>query len=131
MLRFIDNFDKDYNLKFDYKFGRENTNDRGEMLSPEFVRIVKGDLVTYFAFLYDYFQENQSEPKSFFSNEGTLIPEDPGEFSYIEPPFFPPPLVHRMWDLYLLYSVSYRHFCLTFFESILLSRRQNELGISK
>ena len=52
MYRFIDSFDADYILKFDNKFARENTNDRGEVLSLQFVKMVKEDLVTYFSFLH-------------------------------------------------------------------------------
>ena len=63
MLQFFDSFDREFEIKFNQKFARENTNDRGEVLSPDVTQMLKYDLVTYFCFLRQYFQTERIEPK--------------------------------------------------------------------
>lgn len=42
------------------------------------------------------------------------------EFRLIKAPFPAPPMIARMWDLWILYSREYRQFCLKFYGGILL-----------
>ena len=38
----------------------------------------------------------------------------------VESPFPAPPMIARMWDLWILYSREYRQFCLKFYGAILI-----------
>lgn len=45
------------------------------------------------------------------------------DFRLIDAPFPAPPLISRMWDLWILYSREYRDFCHTFFGAILVKNK--------
>lgn len=47
------------------------------------------------------------------------------DFRLVDAPFPAPPMISRMWDLWILYSREYRDFCLKFYGAILVKNKSS------
>lgn len=130
MWRFICDFDHGYDLTLEARFARENCNDRGEVLNHEFAYRAKFEMINYFYFCHQALSEQGLLPDDIGQPDEVVDDGDPRgtvslkkkEFRLINAPFPAPPLLGRMWELWILYSRQYREFCLKFFGGILVRR---------
>lgn len=131
MWRFIVDFDHGFDMTFEQRFARENCNDRGEVLNWHFSYLIKYEMINYFAFCHQALEEQGQLPDDIGKeeNESTeaedtnpngMVSTKKREFRLINAPFPAPPMIARMWDLWILYSKEYRQFCIKFFGGILV-----------
>ena len=126
MWRFIHDFDFGYDMTFEQRFARENCNDRGEVLNWPFANLVKYEMIYYFSLCHKELEatgklkpsvteEDERLKKLVESEKNPQFGDkilDRVEFGLIEAPFPAPPMIGRIWDLWILYSREYRQFCL-------------------
>ena len=129
MWRFIHDFDFGYDMTFEQRFARENCNDRGEVLNWHFANLVKYEMVYYFALCHQELQASGKLFESVSEEEANKEADQSAteqidltrkEFRLVEAPFPAPPLIGRIWDLWILYSREYRQFCMKFYGGILI-----------
>lgn len=64
--------------------------------------------------------EEKEEQQVDDGNMEGMVSLDKKEFRLIHAPFPAPPLIARMWDLWILYAREYRTFCLQFYGGLLV-----------
>lgn len=132
MWRFIHDFDFGYDMTFEQRFARENCNDRGEVVNHYFANLIKYEMIYYFYLCHQELKEagkllESTVPEEAAVNKGEAdaqpyeqVDLTKREFGLIKAPFPAPPIIGRIWDLWILYSRQYREFCLKFYGGILV-----------
>ena len=109
-------------LKFNARFARENSNDRGEKMSLVTAKMVSKEFLLYMwaiqKFIRRDLKEEKERNKLKNKSEGNSVEaKQPFDVSKIKISTAPcPPMIGRFWDLLVCYSKNYQIFCHKHFE---------------
>ena len=101
------------NLTIAKRFARENTNDAGDQLNEATANML---ILEFKKFMFLCALRLVHDTKGEFK---TSVAD--GETIYMAP-FPAPPLIDKVWDMFILYSENYRSFCKEIFNGILDKR---------